>query len=155
MKTPIKAPMKTPMKTTMKTPVHVWIVGSVTLLWNAIGAANYLMTQTADPAMQDAMTPDQWAFVKGLPLWVISAWAIAVWAAVAGSLLLLARRRIAAGLFGLAFIALILTLAYEYGAADALAVMGQKAMAFSGILLVIAAAEWEYARRMVRAGVLR
>ena len=39
----------------MKTPVHLWIVGIVTLLWNALGAANYLMTQRAGDATR--MTP--------------------------------------------------------------------------------------------------
>lgn len=138
----------------MKTPVHLWIVGSVTLLWNALGAANYLMTQLAGDAVQAALTPEQWAFVKALPLWVTGAWALAVWVAVAGSLLLLARRRIAAGAFGLAFVALVVTLGYEYGVAGALPVLGQKAMAFSGILLVVSAAQWEYARRLARLGFL-
>lgn len=138
----------------MKTPVHLWIVGSVTLLWNALGGANYLMTQMAGDATQAALTPDQWAFVEGLPLWVTGAWALAVWVAVAGSLLLLARRRLAAAAFGLAIVALLVTLAYEYGVAGALPVMGPKAMAFSGILLVVSAAQWEYARRMLRAGLL-
>ena len=61
----------------MKTPVHLWIVGVVMLLWNALGAANYLMTQRADDARQAALTPEQWALVEGLPLWVIAAWALA------------------------------------------------------------------------------
>ena len=42
----------------------------------------------------------------------------------------------------------------EYGFAGALPVMGPGALAFSGILLVISAAQWEYARRMARAGIL-
>ena len=70
------------------------------------------------------------------------------------ALLLLARRKGAAGAFGLAFVALVVTLVHEYGVAGALPVMGQKAMALSDILLVVSAAQWEYARRLARAGVL-
>ena len=70
------------------------------------------------------------------------------------ALLLLARRKGAAGAFGLAFVALVVTLVHEYGVAGALPAMGQKAMALSDILLVVSAAQWEYARRLARAGAL-
>lgn len=29
----------------VKTPLHLWIVGGVSLLWNSFGAADYLRTQ--------------------------------------------------------------------------------------------------------------
>jgi len=29
-----------------KTPIHLWVVGILAILWNSIGAVDYLMTQT-------------------------------------------------------------------------------------------------------------
>ena len=40
------------------TPVHLWIIGVIALLWNAMGAYDYLMTQTQNEAYMSNFTPE-------------------------------------------------------------------------------------------------
>jgi hypothetical protein len=76
------------------TPWHLWLIGVVALVWSAMGAMDYVMTQTRNEAYMSAFTPEQLSFFYGIP-----AWAIAVWGGVLGALLLLIRRRHAVWVF--------------------------------------------------------
>ena len=44
-----------------KAPVHLWIVGGLSLLWNAFGAFDYLMTQLQVEAYMSQFTEEQLA----------------------------------------------------------------------------------------------
>ena len=77
----------------MKTPWHLWVIGVVTLLWNAGGAFDYLMTETRAQWYLDQFTPEQLDYFYGFPPWVVASWAVGVWFAVLGSVLLLVRSR--------------------------------------------------------------
>jgi hypothetical protein len=70
--------------------LHLWVVGTLGLAWSAIGAFDYVMTETRNATYMSAFTPEQLAFFYGFPAWVVAAWAIAVWvffASLAGPLL--------------------------------------------------------------------
>ena len=90
------APIGTPISVG-RTPWHLWAVGLLSLAWNAIGGIDYTMTQTHNAAYLAAATPAQIAWFAGFPAWEVAAWALGVWGASAGSLLLLARSRRSAG----------------------------------------------------------
>ena len=70
-------------ETRSKTPVHLWIVGILALLWNAVGCFDYFATQTKLESYMSNFTPEQLEYFYGFPAWADAAWAIAVW----GSLL--------------------------------------------------------------------
>jgi len=70
----------------VRAPWHLWVIGVIALLWNAVGAFDYVMTKTKNAAYMSAFTPEQLAFFYGFPAWVIAAWAIAVWGGVFGAL---------------------------------------------------------------------
>jgi hypothetical protein len=91
----------------IKAPIWFWIVAILTLLWNSFGGYDYTMTHLEDPAYLAAFTTDQRAYFANMPWYLVSVWALGVWGAVAGSLLLLIRSRhavtaFALSLFGLA-----------------------------------------------------
>lgn len=141
-----------------KTPIHLWLVGVLSLLWNAGGAFDYIMTQTENPAYLQALTPEQLAFLNGTPVWFEAAWAIGVWFSVIGSLLLLLRSRYAGSAFALSLVGLIVASIYTYLIADggsALAVSGTAALVFTLAIPVILIALWLYARAMTKRGMLR
>lgn len=62
------------------------------LLFMAFGCVMYLMHVLADPAV---MPLDQRAAFEAEPMWVIGANAVAVWAGLAGSVLLVLRKKLA------------------------------------------------------------
>ena len=91
-------------RTNSTTPKHLWIVGVVTLIWNAFGAFDYLMTVSQNEAYMSSFTPEQLAYFYSFPTWALAAWAIAIWSAVLGSVALLMRRGWAVGLFALSIL---------------------------------------------------
>jgi hypothetical protein len=96
-----------------KTPTHLWIVGGLSLLWNALGCIDYLMTETANRTYLARMPADQIAYMHALPAWLTGMWAIGVWGGLAGSILLLMRSRHSVVLFALSFIGAVIGLGYQ------------------------------------------
>jgi hypothetical protein len=102
----------------VRTPVHLWIVGILSLLWNCIGAADYLMTRLHNDAYFQSMMPGVppatfYAYVDAMPLYAQIGWGLGVWGAFAGSLLLLIRSRYAFHAFALSMIGIILGIGYQ------------------------------------------
>ena len=85
--------------TEQRTPWHLWVIGIVALLWNLVGAYDYLMTQTENAAYMGRFTAEQLEYWYGFPTWVVASWAIAVWGGVLGAVLLLLKKRLAAPVF--------------------------------------------------------
>ncbi len=141
----------------MKTPVHLWIVGVLSLLWNAGGAYDYLMSQLGNEQYLSMLTDAQRAYIEGVPTWFEAVWAIGVWFSVFGSILLLLRSRIAGSAFAISLGGLLASSVYSYGIADpsALAISGTFALVFSAAIVVVLILLWIYARTMTRRGVLR
>ena len=60
------------------TPWHLWLVGVLALLWNSVGAFDYVMTETRNASYLSSFTPEQLAYFYGFPMWVVATWALAV-----------------------------------------------------------------------------
>jgi hypothetical protein len=134
------------------TPWHLWVVGVVTLLFNAMGIVSYLSTKLGKLEKM-GMTPDQIAFMNAYPAWISAFWALGVWAAFAGSVLLLARSKWAVTAMAAAMIGLIGTTIGNYAVLDVPASMQAPALdvAIWGVTLFLLF----YTRAMAKAGVLR
>ncbi len=136
-------------------PKHLWIVGGVALLWNAVGAFDYLATQLRWQSYMSQFSPEQLEYFYGFPAWTVSAWALAVWSGVAGSAGLLLRRRWSVWIFGLSLVGMAASTAYSFGMSEGAEVMGTGGVVFTGVIAVVAAFLFLYARRLAAAGVLR
>lgn len=141
-------------QTTAKAPVHLWIVGVLAVLWNAIGCFDYFATQTKMQAYMGQFTPEQLEYFYGFPMWVDAAWAIAVWGSLLASILLLLRKALAVWLFGLAILGMAATAVYSFVLSDGMALMGSGAVYFTGVIWVIALFLFFYAQAMARRRVL-
>ena len=141
-----------------KTPIHLWIVGVVSLLWNAGGAMDYVMTKTNAAAYMAQQPAERLAMLEQAPMWFSVTWAAGVWFSIIGSLLLLLRSRYAGAAFGLSLLGLIGSSVYTYIIADGgsmVAAAGPAAIAFTIAITVILVGLWLYARAMTKRGVLR
>ncbi len=141
-----------------KTPIHLWIVGILSLVWNAGGAIDYVMTRTNVAAYLAEQPPERLAMLQDAPTWFGFTWALGVWFSIIGSLLLVLRSRFAGSAFALSLIGLIGSSIYTYGIADGasmLAVAGTAAIVFTIGIPVILVLLWIYARAMTKRGVLR
>jgi hypothetical protein len=140
---------------TVKTPLHLWIVGLIALLWNAMGAFDYSATELRLEFYMSQFTQEQLDYFYGFPAWVIAAWAIAVWSSLLGSIGLLLRKRWAVPLFGIALLGLAVTTLYNAVLSNGFEIMGDGAAAFTAVIWVIAVLLLLYSLKMAGRGVLR
>jgi hypothetical protein len=138
-----------------RTPAHLWIVGILAALWNAYGCVDYYMTQTHNASNLNGATPQQLAFYDAFPVWADSAWAIAVWGALAAAILLLFRSRHAATIFLVSVIAMVVAFSYQLLLAANRPLLTAADLAFTGVLFAVEIGLLVYARRMRARGVLR
>lgn len=136
-----------------RTPVHLWIVGVLALLWNLMGAFNYLATQLRLEALMANMTPEQLAYLEAIPAWATSGWAVAVWFALAGSVGLLLRKCWSMWAFGISIVGMAVSSFYNYFIANGLELMGPGQVVLTLVIWAIAIALFVYARTMCSTGV--
>jgi len=137
------------------TPWHLWVVGVLAVLWNSMGAFDYLMTETRNEGYMGRFTPEQLEYFYGFPSWAVAFWAIAVWGGVLGAVLLLLRKKLAAGVLLVSFVSMVVTTIYSYGVSNGLEAMGDPTdLAFSGLIFVFALLLYLYARAMKNRGVI-
>lgn len=145
-------------RTATRVPWHLWAVGIVGLLWNAYGGFDYFMSKTrGDPYLQSVgMTPEQIAYFHAMPAWMTAVWAVGVWGALLGAVLLLARSRYAVPVFVASLVAYVLSLVYQYLLAPMPNSGGGTGMAVIQVVIFAGCAffVW-YAMRARRLGLLR
>ena len=95
-----------------KAPWHLWVVGVLTLLWNGVGIWSYLSTQTGNLEGL-GMSDEAIEYVTSFSAWADSLWALGVWGAFIGSILLLLRSRWAVPSFIVSFVGLVGTTIYQ------------------------------------------
>jgi hypothetical protein len=140
---------------TVKTPIHLWIVAGLAVLWNAIGAFDYLMTQTRNEGYMGQFTSEQLEYFYGFPMWVEAAWAIAVWGGLVGAVLLLLRKCLAIPVFVASLVAMVATTIHNYGLSDGMEVVGDTgSLVFTGVIFLISVGLVLYAQAMQKRGVL-
>ena len=91
-------------------PVAGWYMPAAiaAMLFMAFGCVMYLMRVLADPS---AMTIEQRTLYDAIPMWVTAAQAIAVWVGLAGTVLLVLRKRHAEVLVAVSLVAVLVWLA--------------------------------------------
>jgi hypothetical protein len=94
-----------------RVPLSFWVVTGLGLLWNGFACMVYWLTATKDPGTMAQTSPTMLAAINNTPSWVMAAWGVAVGAALAGSFLLVLRRRWAVSAFA-ASLGGLLVLAY-------------------------------------------
>ncbi|BDI60510.1 hypothetical protein [Qipengyuania nanhaisediminis] len=136
-------------------PWHLWVVGLVSLLWNATGATSYTMTKLGMLEGID-MPADQIAYYTSFPAWATAFWALGVWGSLFGSLALLVRSRHAVTLFAISIVGLVGTTFFQWVVSDLPPVLATtEHKLFAAAIWVITIGLFIYARRMREAGVLR
>jgi len=140
-----------------KAPVQFWIVSALSLTWNFYLAVDFSLTRTRNMAYIEAVMGDAQAalaWIDASPAWVIAAWAISIWGALAGSVLLLARSRHAVSVFLIALACTAINSLRQYVSIPAsLDTAEMEVMLW--VLLLVAGFWWWYARRAAARGILR
>ena len=137
-----------------KTPVHLWIVGVLSLLWNSMGAFDYLATQLGLEFYMSQFTEQQLTYFNSFPAWVVAGWAFGVWGSFVGSIALLLRKKWAFHAFAVSLAGLFVSSIYNFGMSNGVEIMGTGGMVFNAIIWVVAIFLLLYSRAQAKSGVL-
>jgi len=137
-----------------RTPVHFWIVAGLALLWNMMGAFDYLATQLKLDFYMSSFSEEQLSYFYGFPAWAISGWAIAVWSALAGSVALLLRKKWALYAFVISLAGMIVSSIYTIAMTNGYEIMGQGAVYMSLVIWIISIFLVVYSWMQLKNGVL-
>ena len=143
-----------------RTPVHVWIVGILSLLWSCFGSYDYTMTRMRNmdyiAASMPGVDPNAAiAWVNNMPILAQIGWGLGVWFGLAGSVLLLIRNRWAVWAFGISMVGAIISLGWQIAMAPPLAgATGAMFTVMPYVIILITVGLFLYARAMAAKGVL-
>ena len=137
-----------------RAPAHLWIVGILALLWNLMGAFDYVATQFRLDFYMSQFSEEQLAYFYGFPAWAVAGWAFGVWSSVVGSVALLARWRWAVWAFAVAIAGMVVSSLYTVVLTDGVTMMGAGGVVFTLVIWAVAIFLLLYARRLAQRGVL-
>ena len=120
------------------TPMTHWLVAGAAVIWNLFGFSIYYMTVTITPEQMVAQySPEQVVYMEAIPVWVTSAFAIAVTAAVIASILLLLQKALALPVFIVSLAAILIQHTYSFVLSDVIAVFGMLQVYIAGTVFGI------------------
>lgn len=139
----------------MKSPRFFVTIGILLLLWNLMGVAAFVMQYTADLTVLARTDPTTAQAFAAMPGWVWGAYGVAVGAGTLGAMLLLMKKAVAATLFLVSLIAVIVQFGYTFLGTDLLAIKGATSAALPALIIIVAIVQLLHARSLVARGVLR
>jgi hypothetical protein len=137
-----------------RTPVHLWIVGVLSLLWNLMGAWDYAATKLGLEFYLSQFPEEMLAFVDAMPAWATAAWAFGVWGALAGSVGLLLRKKWAFWAFAVSLAGLFFGTIYSYVLSNGSELMGATGAIFNVLIWIVAIFLLVYSKAMAGKSVL-
>lgn len=136
-------------------PGWYWGVAGVALLWALAGCLAYVTQMSMDAADLAKLPPAQREIWAMMPAWVTAAYAVAVWAGLAGAVALLLRRRWARPAYVLSLLGVVVQFAWSFLGSPLLSTVGPQAAAFPAFIAIAGVALVRFAGRGIRRGWLR
>lgn len=135
-----------------KAPWHLWVVGVLSLLWNAAGAWTIMSAQSGAPMDMDAA---EIAYYAAQAPWFVAVTDVVLISAILAAAALLLRSRWAVHLYGLSIAGIVVTAAYDIAAGTALLLQDQGWLILECVTAGLAVVQLLYAIAMRSRGVLR
>lgn len=137
-------------KTASRAPLHLYLVGGAAFIWSLLAVFDFLAIITRYAPYVGQLPDLTQAFIYETPFWVWGLRGVAVFASMAGAVLLLRRRAAAVRVMALSATATILSIGFSFARPvpdDSMAVFGVCIVVVSVVLL-------HYAQTVARRGVL-
>lgn len=132
-----------------------WVIAALSLAWNAFGCLDFTMTVTRNPAYLAQFPADVVNWLDSAPTWTLVPWALGVWGALAGSLLLLARSRHAVTAFAVSLLGLAVMQVWQLSAGLPASMLAPANIAMTAAIWIVAIALLWYATGLRVRKVLR
>ena len=122
---------------TTKPPVWFWIVSALALIWNLMGAGEYLRQAYMSIEDLEKMTQAERLLYESQPAWVTGAFAIAVWGGALGCVALLLRKKWARPVLLISLIGILAQMSYSFFMSNNFDVYGPGAMIMPIMIIII------------------
>ena len=130
-------------------PAWFTIAAAAAVLFEAFGAYSYIVHVTGDP---NSLPIDQRDMVLAMPAWMTGAYGLAVWVGLAGALLLVMRRRIAAPLLLVSLLAALVQFSALLIDPMMRNLVGSDDLLVPFLIVLACYAIWHFAARARRSG---
>jgi hypothetical protein len=134
-----------------KRPWHLWVVGVLSLLWNASGAYTIMSAQAGK---LPGITADEAAYYAAQAPWFVAVTDIALLSAFTAAIALLLRSRWAVPLYVLSIVCIAVTAGYDLAAGTSRMFANSGALIATVLIWILAVLQWWYAAAMRAKGVL-
>ncbi len=143
------------MANTTKPNIVFWIIGVIALIWNGIGVDAYLQHAYKTETSMADLNADQLALLESMPAWITALFAIAVFTGVIGAIALLMRKKIAAIILCISFVAATIQQLYWLFGTNMVEVFSEMQPYLRPIIIIVIAAflAW-YSKNQKAKGVL-
>ncbi|WP_203295707.1 hypothetical protein [Luteirhabdus pelagi] len=134
-----------------------WIIAVIALIWNIMGVFAFLgQTLLLSDDAKAILPEDQLTLLETTPTWLTIVFAIATIAGLLGSILLLAKRKVAIPVFGISLLAVLVQNFYGWLFTDAAAVYGTvQGYVIPLVVIIIAIFLYYYSKGAAQKGWLR
>ncbi|MBT9189143.1 hypothetical protein [Zobellia russellii] len=136
----------------IRPPAWFWIISVIALLWNLMGVSAYLMEAFMSVEDLGKLTQDQRLLYESRPIWVTSAYAIAVWAGALGCIALLLRKKWAKTFLLLSLIGVLAQNVYQFFLSNTFEVYGPSAIYLPIMIIVVSIALYLFAKSSASKG---
>ncbi len=116
-------------------PVHLWIVAILSALLNAFGLFDFAMTQLRSEQYMALYPPEQRDFFYSFPLLMDVVWGVGMIAGLAGSILLLTRKRQAVLAYAVALIGVVISMFWQFSLPNIPATLTTPAMVAINVII--------------------
>lgn len=121
-----------------KLPIWFWVIAILALVWNLIGVYQYLAMRFITPEDFAQMDATMQQLHNSTPVWVVVAFATAVFSGVLGSVLLLLRKSVAQLFFLISLLAVLVQASYILFMSDSVELVGTQAAVLPAVLSIVA-----------------
>ena len=139
---------------TIYSPLPRWFkaVAVMLIIWELAGVAAFVGQASMSAEAVAQLPREQQEMWASMPSWAWAAYAVAVFAGLGGALCLFLRKRLAAILFPISLIAVLVQFSYPFIIANGLATLGASALIFPAFIIAMAALQSWLARNWTAKG---
>lgn len=142
------------MNTTNKPNTWFWVLGTLFLIWNTLGAIAYLGQELMTLEQMEMLPEGQRMLIENTPPWVTSAFAIAVWGGLTASILMLLRKAFAYLWFIASMVGILGQMCYNFIIAGAYDIYGPEGLVMPVMIIIIGVYSIYYTGRCKQKGIL-
>lgn len=140
------------MTQTTKIPAGLKVFAWLMVLWNGIGVAAFFSQIMMTPEMIAQLPEAQQAVYRDIPVWSYTAYALAVFGGLLGSILLALAKKLAFPVLVVSFAGVMVQQYYNFVVIDAISIMGWGIVVMPAIVTVISLLLVLISQRGVKSG---